>query len=99
MSSCLGVRIGVAAMLGYSLGALGGDATVAWVIAIAAGTAVFLWSRRRARRTGEACGAGCTTSPLGPATSSSVADAGEPHDPAAVGVRHGSSMFGSGSSS
>lgn len=61
MSSCLVVRAGLAAVVGYSLGALAGGATVAWMLAAVAVAGTYLWSRRRARR-GAACGAACAPS-------------------------------------
>lgn len=58
--SCLGVRIGVAAVIGYSLGAIAtGDATVAWGAAAAAALGMYLWTRVVSGRVGQACATGC----------------------------------------
>lgn len=58
--SCLALRIGTAAIVGYSLGALtSGSATIAWLLAAAAAAGMYVWWRLASSRTGQACGSGC----------------------------------------
>lgn len=57
--SCLAVRTGAVAIVGYSLGALTGNVVLAGLLAAAAGAAMVVWSRIAASRAGEPCTTGC----------------------------------------
>lgn len=72
MSSCLGVRLGAAAVVGYSLGAVVGGATVAWVVAVVAAGVAYVASRLWAGRAGATCGGACRTPTSGAATPDGV---------------------------
>lgn len=62
MTSCRAVRIGAAAIVGYSLGAWLGGVTLAWALALTTAAGAYVWSWRTARRAEGACGVGCTPS-------------------------------------
>lgn len=53
---CSNVRVLTAAIAGYLLGGLTGSAVASWLLMVAAGAAMFTWSRVTERRNG---GASC----------------------------------------
>lgn len=63
MTSCAALRIGAAAIVAYSIGAMAGSAMAAWVLAGLAAVGMVVWSRLAARRSGGACGIGCAPQP------------------------------------
>lgn len=62
MRPCLAVRMGAAAIVAYSVGALAGSAVAAWVLAVLAAAATLAWSRLGSRAAGGACGGVCASS-------------------------------------
>lgn len=59
MGTCLAVRLGAAAIVGYAVGGITGKPAVAWALAAAAVVGIYLWGRFAARRSGAACATGC----------------------------------------
>ena len=63
MGTCPAVRLGAAAVVGYALGGISGNATVAWLLAAAAVVTAYAWGRVRSRRSGTSCGLGLRCGP------------------------------------
>lgn len=63
MGTCPAVRLGAAAVVGYALGSISGNATVAWLLAAAAVAAAYVWGRVGSRRSGASCGLGLRCGP------------------------------------
>ncbi len=59
---CSNVRVLTAAIAGYLIGGLTGSALASWLLMVAAGGAMFAWSRASDRRNG---GASCAIPPAG----------------------------------
>lgn len=75
MSSCTALRVGVAAVVAYSIGALAGSTMFGWVLAVAAVVGMVLWLRRGTRRLGGTCGTESAPSRHAPAAARTEPDA------------------------